>query len=109
MSNAANDRRIDYIEFPALDAAKSKEFYATVFGWKFEDYGPTYTSFHDGRLAGGFAADPAERALKAPSRPLCCRSGGSSASRGTGPRIDYSRDLFVSWRAAVPFHRPERQ
>jgi predicted enzyme related to lactoylglutathione lyase len=66
MSNAANDRRIDYIEFPALDAAKSKEFYAAVFGWKFEDYGPTYTSFHDGRLAGGFAADPDER----PSKPL---------------------------------------
>lgn len=66
MSNAANDRRIDYIEFPALDAARSKEFYATVFGWKFEDYGPDYTSFHDGRLAGGFTADLAER----PAKPL---------------------------------------
>lgn len=66
MSNAANDRRIDYIEFPALDAARSKEFYSTVFGWKFEDYGPDYTSFHDGRLAGGFTADPAER----PAKPL---------------------------------------
>jgi predicted enzyme related to lactoylglutathione lyase len=66
MSNAANDRRIDYIEFPALDAGRSKEFYSTVFGWKFEDYGPDYTSFHDGRLAGGFTADPAER----PAKPL---------------------------------------
>jgi len=66
MSDAANDRRIDYIEFPALDAGKSKEFYATAFGWKFEDYGPQYTSFHDGRLAGGFSAHETER----PAKPL---------------------------------------
>ena len=32
----------------------TKRFYGTVFGWKFEDYGPDYASFHDGRLAGGF-------------------------------------------------------
>ena len=66
MSNSANDRRIDYIEFPAPDAYQAKSFYSQVFGWKFEDYGPTYTSFHDGRLAGGFAADPIER----PAKPL---------------------------------------
>ncbi len=54
MSNAANDRRIDYIEFPATDIAATKRFYNEVFGWKFEDYGPEYTSFFDGRLAGGF-------------------------------------------------------
>jgi uncharacterized protein len=66
MSNTANDRRIDYIEFPALDAAGAKKFYAAAFGWKFEDYGPQYTSFHDGRLAGGFSADSAER----PAKPL---------------------------------------
>ena len=27
-----------------------------AFGWKFTDYGPEYTSFEDGRLAGGFHA-----------------------------------------------------
>ncbi len=52
--NATNDRRIDYIEFPATDLEKTKLFYYTVFGWKFEDYGPEYASFHDGRLSGGF-------------------------------------------------------
>lgn len=46
--------RIDYIEFPATDIAATKEFYASVFGWKFTDYGPDYTSFEDGRLTGGF-------------------------------------------------------
>ena len=58
-----NDRRIDYIEFPATDIARTKEFYIHVFGWKFTDYGPDYTSFEDGRIAGGFAkADTVLRA-----------------------------------------------
>ncbi len=55
METKANDRRIDYIEFPAADVAQTKAFYTRVFGWKFTDYGPDYTSFEDGRLAGGFA------------------------------------------------------
>jgi uncharacterized protein len=55
MSNIANHLRIDYIEFPAVDIELTKTFYSAVFGWKFEDYGPNYTSFSDGRLAGGFA------------------------------------------------------
>src|SRR3984893_14009447 len=54
MANTAQNLRIDYIEFPALDTGKIKAFYSQVFGWKFEDYGPNYTSFQDGRLAGGF-------------------------------------------------------
>jgi uncharacterized protein len=54
MSTASNDRRIDYIEFPATDVARTKRFYIEAFGWTFEDYGPDYTSFQDGRLAGGF-------------------------------------------------------
>ncbi|HLK64955.1 MAG TPA: VOC family protein [Bryobacteraceae bacterium] len=58
MSNSANDRRIDYIEFPATDIAATKRFYQEIFGWKFEDYGPEYTSFADGRLAGGFWTSP---------------------------------------------------
>jgi predicted enzyme related to lactoylglutathione lyase len=49
------DRQIDYIEFQAVDIAKTKGFYSRVFGWKFTDYGPDYTSFEDGRIAGGFA------------------------------------------------------
>ena len=52
--NAANDRRIDYIELPATNVAKTKQFYIDAFGWKFTDYGPDYTSFEDGRMAGGF-------------------------------------------------------
>ena len=54
MSQAEQDRRIDYIEFAATDLPETKRFYTAVFGWSFTDYGPTYTSFVDGRLAGGF-------------------------------------------------------
>lgn len=57
MTTSSNDRRIDYIEFPATDIAATKRFYTEVFGWKFTDYGPDYTSFGDGRLAGGFTLD----------------------------------------------------
>lgn len=45
---------MDYVEFPATDIAATKKFYETAFGWKFKDYGSDYTSFHDGRLSGGF-------------------------------------------------------
>jgi predicted enzyme related to lactoylglutathione lyase len=48
---------IDYIEFPATDIGATKAFYQRVFGWEFEDYGPGYTSFKDGRIAGGFTTD----------------------------------------------------
>ena len=60
------DKQIDYIEMPMQDARATKDFYTRVFGWKFEDYGPNYTSFHDGRLSGGFtteAAGPARGTL----------------------------------------------
>lgn len=55
MNPATNQHRIDYIEFPATDIDATKTFYSDLFGWTFEDYGPDYTSFRDGRLAGGFA------------------------------------------------------
>jgi len=58
MSQAEQDRRIDYIEFLATDIEGTKRFYSEIFGWEFTDYGPDYTSFTDGRLAGGFSAAP---------------------------------------------------
>ena len=54
--NAQHDRRIDYIEMSATSIPEIRTFYAKAFGWKFTDYGPEYTSFEDGRLAGGFHA-----------------------------------------------------
>lgn len=56
MSQAEQDRRMDYIEFPTTDIEQTKRFYAGIFAWQFTDYGPDYTSFTDGRLGGGFRA-----------------------------------------------------
>src|SRR5271168_3325277 len=55
--------RIDYIEFPATDLTAIKVFYQDVFGWVFTDYGPGYTSFADGRIAGGFTKETHVRPL----------------------------------------------
>jgi uncharacterized protein len=54
MDSQDHNLQMDYIEFPASDIEATKRFYNAVFGWSFTDYGPNYTSFHDGRLGGGF-------------------------------------------------------
>jgi predicted enzyme related to lactoylglutathione lyase len=54
MSTPENDRRVDYLEFTTRNVAAAKLFYAAALGWTFTDFGPDYTSFHDGRLSGGF-------------------------------------------------------
>jgi len=59
------DNQIDYIELPATDIPATKRFYEAAFGWKFTDYGTGYTSFHDGRMAGGFTTE-----APAPARGL---------------------------------------
>jgi len=64
MSTRENTHRIDYIEFATRDVVAAKKFYAAAFGWTFTDYGPDYTSFEDGRIAGGFRA-----AAEAPTTP----------------------------------------
>ena len=46
--------KIIYVEFHASDLVKTKAFFTDVFGWTFTDYGPDYTSFVDGQIAGGF-------------------------------------------------------
>ena len=77
--------------------ARTKQFYGAVFGWKFEDYGPDYTSFFDGRLAGGFDLEkpaPAHglllphHAAGLADRPArgsrSCRASSGDASKGSG-------------------------
>ena len=50
--NANN--KVDYLELPAKDIGVAKRFFSALWGWSFEDYGPDYASFNDGRLDGGF-------------------------------------------------------
>jgi predicted enzyme related to lactoylglutathione lyase len=45
---------IQYIEFQANDLSAIKDFYSTIFGWSFTDYGPTYTAFSHSGVEGGF-------------------------------------------------------
>ena len=52
------NKTIDYVEFHADNLPATRQFYSQVFGWEFEDYGPDYTSFKDGRIAGGFSRGP---------------------------------------------------
>src|SRR5271165_1585249 len=59
------DSKIGYIEFNASDIPATKKFYTDVFGLKFTDYGPEYTSFEDRRIAGGF-----RKGLVSPARTL---------------------------------------
>ncbi len=47
-------RTIDYLEVPSTDVVQSRAFFTALLGWAFTDYGPEYTSFEDGRIAGGF-------------------------------------------------------
>lgn len=47
-------RTIDYVEMPSRNLADTKRFFSGLFGWSFEDYGPDYAAFDDGRMAGGF-------------------------------------------------------
>ena len=56
------ENRIDYIEIPVTDPARARDFFAALMGWEFQDWGPDYISFSDGRLNGGF-----RRAAEAPS------------------------------------------
>ncbi len=48
--------QIDYVEFASTDLAASKQFFSTVFGWRFTDYGPQYSAFAraEAGLDGGF-------------------------------------------------------
>ncbi|MDH3430469.1 MAG: VOC family protein [Gammaproteobacteria bacterium] len=45
--------RIDYIEIPVTDLEKAREFFSELFGWSFQEWGPDYFSFNDGRLECG--------------------------------------------------------
>ena len=48
------DNRIDYVEIPVTDLKKTREFFTSLFGWSFQEWGDEYMSFNDGRLDGGF-------------------------------------------------------
>jgi predicted enzyme related to lactoylglutathione lyase len=48
-----NENRIDYVEIPMTDLDGARAFFEALFGWEFQEWGPDYYSFNDGRLDGG--------------------------------------------------------
>jgi predicted enzyme related to lactoylglutathione lyase len=39
---------------PSRSLAETKRFFSGLFKWSFQDYGPDYAAFDDGRMTGGF-------------------------------------------------------
>lgn len=50
----STNNHINYIELYANNLSQVKDFYSSVFKWKFQDYGPNYTAFSASGLEGGF-------------------------------------------------------
>jgi len=50
----ARHETINYLELPAQNLAQTKAFFAKVFQWTFEDYGPDYIAFKEACIEGGF-------------------------------------------------------
>lgn len=50
----SNEKTINYVEIPATDPGKARDFFSALFGWTFQEWGDDYISFNDGRLDGGF-------------------------------------------------------
>jgi len=48
------DHSIDYLEFPSRNLPTTRAFFTALMGWAYEDYGPDYLAFDDGRMKGGF-------------------------------------------------------
>lgn len=50
----STNNHINYIEFKTKDLVAIKQFYSSVFGWEFTDYGETYVAFSNSGMQGGF-------------------------------------------------------
>jgi predicted enzyme related to lactoylglutathione lyase len=60
MNQTHTPNHIDYIEFPAANAAavqQFKAFYAAAFGWAFQDYGPDYADTRSAGVGAGVNGD----------------------------------------------------
>jgi len=50
----AINSKLDYVELPSKDINATKEFFTSVFGWGFDDYGTDYAAFSNQGMDGGF-------------------------------------------------------
>lgn len=64
MATTSKDNQIDYVEFPAASAAAlraAKQFYAEVFGWKYQDWGEEYADTQSSGIGSGINSGPSHR------------------------------------------------
>lgn len=52
--------KLNYVELPVQDTGSAGAFFATVFGWNFTAFGPTYAATLDGAANLGLQGDRAE-------------------------------------------------
>ena len=82
MAESAQHHSINYIEFEAADVSRARRFYAEVFGWNFQEWGPDYISFD--RASAGIDGG--------------LRKAAAAVAPGTGAPLVvlYSRDLAAT-------------
>ncbi len=51
------DARVDYVELSVADGPAARAFYEKAFGWSFQEWGPDYLAFNEGRDAGGMRVE----------------------------------------------------
>ena len=73
--------KLNYVEFPARDLPATREFFNTVFGWEFEEFGPDYCAFSGQGLDGGFYRSELY----------------SSTHNGSALLVFYSDDIEMGW------------
>jgi predicted enzyme related to lactoylglutathione lyase len=87
MGHPAHHHKINYVELSATNVGKAKDFYSSVFGWNFQDWGAEYIGFDkdSAGMDGGFRLS----------------NEGESGS-GSGPLVVlYSADLQATQDAIV--------
>ena len=89
-------KTIDYIEMPSRDLIATKKFFSSLFGWSFQDYGPEYASFDDGRMAGGFYAAGQTAAIAEGGALIVFYSKNLENGRADAVRLggEITRDIF---------------
>jgi predicted enzyme related to lactoylglutathione lyase len=60
MPDSITQLKIAYLELPANDMPATQSFYGTLFGWTFQNWGPTYATVHGSGLESGIHADPTD-------------------------------------------------
>jgi len=54
--------RVDYVELSVASGPEARSFYEKAFGWTFQEWGPEYLAFDDGRESGGLRVEADHKA-----------------------------------------------